>query len=505
MARRADRIGGDRPLPQIPPNARNGGPGSLRHPLPAAFETGGRRVQGGHAGVGRFRRVRVPHRQGGGVSARRDGRLLVPADRRRPSDDPPRGEGARRVRRAAASEDDGHTRRPGGRAARDRQVVRRRARHVRPLGIGARRAVHRVGTEEAHEREDARGLHRRDGPEDRGPRPPRPRQAHGTEVPLAAFNIASALVDSACASGRGRAPALRFGGDTVTYAELAVLQDSAARRLRVRGLERGERVALVLRDSPQFIAAFLGAAKIGAIPVPLSTLARPEELAFMERDSDATMTITDADADLFADRSGPIATAATTGDDMCFWQYSSGTTGAPKAVIHLHRRALFPAEAHGRHVARIVPADRVYSTAKLFFSYGLNNSMVIPLAAGASVVLHPERFAPDRAWRIVREGRPPIPFPVPTAYAAPLATAQAGAPPDLSPLPACVSAGEALPAPLADRWRRRFGLAILDGIGSTEIGYIAISNTVGDGTPGSSGRVVAGDEAPGVGPGRGDA
>ena len=281
----------------------------------------------------------------------------------------------------------------------------------------------------------------------------------------------------------------------VTYAELAVLQDAAARGLRVRGVERGQRVALVLRDSPQFIAAFLGAAKIGAVPAPLSTLARPEELAFMQRDCAAAMTITDADADLFPDRSGPIEAAATTGDDMCFWQYSSGTTGTPKAVIHLHRRALFPAEAHGRHIAGIGPADRVYSTAKLFFSYGLNNSMVIPLAAGASVVLDPERFAPDRAWRLIGEERPTVLYSVPTAYAALLGAAESGTPADVSSLRLCVSAGEALPAPLAERWRRRFGLAILDGIGSTEIGYIAISNRVDDVTPGSSGRVVPGYEA----------
>jgi 4-hydroxybenzoate-CoA ligase len=229
--------------------------------------------------------------------------------------------------------------------------------------------------------------------------------------------------------------------------------------------------------------------------VPLSTLARPDELAFMQRDSGVAMTITDADADLFADRTGPIATAETGGDDMCFWQYSSGTTGTPKAVIHLHRRALFPAEAHGRHIARIGPDDRVYSTAKLFFSYGLNNSMVIPLAHGASVVLDSERFAPDRAWAIIGEERPTILYSVPTAYAALLAAAEAGTPADVSSLRVCISAGEALPAPLADRWRRRFGLAILDGIGSTEIGYIAISNSEDDVTPGSSGRVIPGYEA----------
>jgi benzoate-CoA ligase len=280
---------------------------------------------------------------------------------------------------------------------------------------------------------------------------------------------------------------------------LAAMQDSAAQGLRDRGVRPGTRVALVLRDSPRFIAAFLGAAKIGAIPVPLSTLARPDDLDFMLRDCGAALTITDADAELFTGRPGPVAAAPTSGDDMCFWQYSSGTTGAPKAVIHLHRGALFPAEGHGRHIARIGADDRVYSTAKLFFSYGLNNSMVIPLAAGASVVLDPERFAPERAWRLIAAERPTVLYSVPTAYAALLAAAEAGTRADIASLRVCISAGEALPAPLAKRWQRRFGLAILDGIGSTEIGYIAISNTADDITPGSSGRVIPGYEARVVG------
>ena len=234
--------------------------------------------------------------------------------------------------------------------------------------------------------------------------------------------------------------------------------------------------------------------KIGAIPVPLSTLARPDELAFMQRDADAAMTVTEADVELFA-TPGAIEAAATSADDMCFWQYSSGTSGAPKAVIHLHRRALFPSEGHGRYIARIGSDDRVYSTAKLFFSYGLNNSMVIPLAAGASVVLDPERFSPDRAWRLIGAERPTVLYSVPTAYAALLAAAEAGTPADPSSIRVCISAGEALPAPLAERWQRRFGLTILDGIGSTEIGYIAISNSADDVTPGSSGRVIHGYEA----------
>lgn len=281
---------------------------------------------------------------------------------------------------------------------------------------------------------------------------------------------------------------------TITYAELAALQDGAATAFRDRGLQQGDRIALVLRDSPTFIAAFLGAVKIGAVPVPLSTLARADELAFMQKDCGARVTITDADTDLLAAGGSDIDAAPTTTDDDCFWQYSSGTTGAPKAVIHRQRRAFFPAEAHGRHVANIGPDDRVYSTAKLFFSYGLNNSLVIPLAAGASVLLDPDRFDPDRAWRLIATERPTVLYSVPTAYAALLAAVDAGAAADLSSIRACISAGEALSASVAERWRARFGLPILDGMGSTEIGYIAISNTVDDVTPGSSGRPVPGYE-----------
>ena len=254
-------------------------------------------------------------------------------------------------------------------------------------------------------------------------------------------------------------------------------------------------MAIVLRDSPEFIAAFLGAAKIGAIAVPLSTLARPAEIDLMVRDSDARLVVTEADASFLAEGSGPVTAAPTRSDDMCFWQYSSGTTGGPKAVIHLHERSLAPARAHGRHIVGLRPDDRVYSTAKLFFSYGLQSSMIIPLATGASVVLDPERFAAERSWALIARERPTILYAVPTAYAGLLAAAEAGTPADVASLRCCVSAGEALPEPLAQRWRSRFGLAILDGMGSTEIGYIALSNTAGDVVPGSSGVPVPGYDA----------
>ena len=265
--------------------------------------------------------------------------------------------------------------------------------------------------------------------------------------------------------------------------------------MRERGIGAGDRVAIVLRDSPEFIAAFLGAVKIGAIAVPLSTLVRPLELDLMVRDSGARLVLTEETASLLAESGAPVAAARVRDDDMCFWQYSSGTTGGPKAVIHLHSRSLAPAGAHGRHIVGLRPDDRVYSTAKMFFSYGLQSSLMIPLATGASVVLDAERFSAQRAWAIVARERPTVLYAVPGVYSALLAAAEAGEMADVASLRCCISAGEALPAPIAERWRSRFGLSILDGMGSTEIGYIALSNTVDDVTPGSSGVPVPGYEA----------
>nr|MBA3746983.1 benzoate-CoA ligase family protein [Solirubrobacterales bacterium] len=192
----------------------------------------------------------------------------------------------------------------------------------------------------------------------------------------------------------------------------------------------------------------------------------------------------------------PCEAAETDEDDMCFWQYSSGTTGAPKAVVHRQRGAAAPATLHGRHVVGIGRDDRVYSVPKLFFSYGLNNSLTIPLSAGAAAILDPRRPEPAATCTLVREERPTVLYAVPTFYASLLRAVEAGdADLDVSSIRVCVSAGEALPAPILERWRRRFGLELLDGIGSTEIGYICLSNTAGAVRPGTSGRVIPGYEA----------
>lgn len=339
------------------------------------------------------------------------------------------------------------------------------------------------------------------------------------------FNLTAACVDAHVAGGRGARPALRANGTTLSYGDLAQLVAHAAGMLRGLGIGAEDRCALVLRDGPEFIATFLGAVRIGAVPVPLSTLLTPPEIRYqlancaakaVVASDDLAARVDDARAglrsspalvatgsvagwlpfdDLLRNSDAVTETAATGEDDWCFWQYSSGTTGRPKAVVHTQRGAAFPREGHGRHVTAIAPDDRSFSVSKLFFSYGLGASLLIPLQAGACVVLEPGRPTPEIVFDTIARERPTLVYAVPTAYAAALAYAEAGNACDLSSVRLCVSAGEALPAPLYERWRQRFGIEIVDGIGSTEVGYIAISNLPGQVRPGTSGRVLPGYEA----------
>jgi len=304
----------------------------------------------------------------------------------------------------------------------------------------------------------------------------------------------------------------------------------AGNALRALGVEPEQRVAVLLADSPEFVAVFLGAVKVGAIPVTLSTLLTGRDYAYLLADCRARAVIVDASLasqiasiagdlrylrhvivagqapagtesldSMIAAASDELAVEATSPDDMCFWQYSSGTTGTPKAVIHLHGNAITPADLHGRHVVGLSSGDRVLSVAKLFFSYGLNNSLIIPFRHGATSILVAGRPEPRTVFAAVAAERPTVFYGVPTSYAALLAAAEQGAVCDLSSVRVCVSAGEALPRPLFERWKARFGLEILDGIGSTEIGYIAISNFAGRVRPGTSGQVIPGYESRVVG------
>lgn len=342
----------------------------------------------------------------------------------------------------------------------------------------------------------------------------------------ATFNLAAALLDPHLEGGRGSRPALRYEGETYTYADVSDLVTRVGHGLRELGIQMEERVALLLPDSPQFVAAFLGAMRIGAVPVTLSTLMTTDEYAYLLSDCRARALFVHASvrdrvtplreqvphlrhwitagdpsaegltfADLTREPVDPFPPADTSEDDMAFWQYSSGTTGRPKAVVHLHGNAFRPADLHGRLVADITAADRILSLPKLFFSFGLNNSCVFPFRHGACAILVPDRPDPARVLEVIARERPTILYHVPTGYAGLLAAIEGGAKADLSSVRRCISAGEALPAPIYERWKERFGIEILDGIGSTEIGYICISNMPGRVRPGTSGQVIPGYEA----------
>jgi benzoate-CoA ligase len=339
------------------------------------------------------------------------------------------------------------------------------------------------------------------------------------------FNIVPLLVDRHVAKGRGDRPAIVTPERTLTYRDLAAGVDRAARLLVRLGLRMEERVALLLPDGPEFAFAFFGAMKAGLVPVPLSTLGTPGEVAYALRDSRAAALVAEAAlhahvepaarsveslrhrlvvgeappgtlpfAEACAVEPASFDPAPTHRDDMAYWLYSSGTTGRPKAIVHLHHDMLFCTEPYLRHVLDLTAADRTFAVPRLFFSYGLTSCLYLPFSVGASTVLVAERPDPARVLDLWRTLRPTVFFSVPTAYVA-LLRQMGDGPADLGALRLAVTAGEPLAAPLYERWRRKTGLELLDGLGATEVGYIYISNRPGAVRPGASGQLLPGYRA----------
>ena len=340
------------------------------------------------------------------------------------------------------------------------------------------------------------------------------------------FNVAAWFVDRPVAEGRGRAPAFHCEGRGLSYADVQELADRTGNALRELGVEMEHRVVMVCLDAPEFLGAFWGAIKIGAVPVPVNTLLRAEDYRYVLDDSRARVAVVSApllgeagpalrDASnvrhvLVAGGAAPapflsyeervaraprtLEAAPTSRDDVAFWLYSSGSTGRPKGAVHLHHDMVISAETYAKQVLGFQPTDKVYSAAKLFFAYGLGNAGYFPMSVGAQSVLYPHRPTPDTVFELLTRHRPTLFFGVPTLYAAMLAAKDTEPRYDLSSLRLCVSAGEALPADLYRRWRERFGVEIVDGIGTTESGHIFLSNRPGAVRPGSSGLPVPGYE-----------
>lgn len=337
----------------------------------------------------------------------------------------------------------------------------------------------------------------------------------------ALFNVAVPFIDRHCAEGRADKVAIRTNlGGEVTYRQLAENVNRCGNALLEMGLQRGDRVIMIVKDCAEFFYGFWGAIKAGLIPVPINTLLRAKDYAYILADSGCQALIyspeyaaevqaalaqletpvsnclcveggDDCLQALIAGASAELEPAATTVEDDCFWLYSSGSTGSPKGAVHRHRDMVVTSQFYGVEILGIREDDVCFSAAKLFFAYGLGNGMTFPLWVGASTVLDNGRPTPQSTFDIIERFKPTLYYGVPTLYAAQLQVL-ASQQRDLSSLRLCVSAGEALPANIFNRWQQETGLIILDGIGSTEALHIFISNRVDNVMPGSSGRAVPG-------------
>jgi benzoate-CoA ligase family protein len=338
------------------------------------------------------------------------------------------------------------------------------------------------------------------------------------------MNLVDYIFETARAQKRLSKPAILFEERSITYEELICSIRKFGGLLRSYGIKGGDRVALVTRDSPEFVISFLGSIAVGTVAVPLSTMLSTAELEYVLNHCGATVLVissdqiekmqavrdrlhsirtillTDGDCDgveKFYERlslSDETEIEPITDDTTAFILYTSGSTGRPKGAVHIHRNLPYTVESYCKKVLKVEPEDRLFSSSRLFFAYGLGNSLSFPLSSGATSILCKDRPSPQLIAEIFRKFRPTIFFGVPTVFRALIEYLSNGNSLEIGSLNICVSAGEKLPEKILFEWKELTGINILDGIGSTEMLHIFISNKRDQIKPGSSGIPVPGYE-----------
>ena len=345
--------------------------------------------------------------------------------------------------------------------------------------------------------------------------------AHADTIPRD-YNFATDILSRNLDAGRGGKVAYIDDRGGTTYAALAERVERFGHVLRTLSVRSEERVLICLTDTIDWPTAFLGAIKAGVVAVPVNTLLTEDDYCFMLADSRARVlvvsdellpkfakaiaaskdlvhvVVSGANAhghqrfdDLLNAAKTDAVTATTTRDDMCFWLYTSGSTGKPKGAVHTHADLKLTDDLYAGPILGITESDVCFSVAKLFFAYGLGNALTFPMSVGATTVLLPHRPTPDLVAEILKKHQITIFYAVPTFYAGFLASPAAPQRGELK-IRRCVSAGEALPPDVGRRWSERYGVDILDGIGSTEMLHIFLSNRAGDVRYGTSGKPIAG-------------